>query len=281
MTLFVSFRTHPAGGSVKGAELFECEHEGEWPSQLTLSITPAALASRWRGKDLLLAAHGFNVSQAQGIRSLGRLADAIGLNESEAFIGILWPGDFWIPAINYPFEGDTAIKCGKYLADFCNRELDTARSISFVSHSLGGRLVLEAAKNLNRKVRGICLTAGAVNRDCLTAQYASTAQSAGGAATLASHWDMVLKLAYPAGDVFADLLHDDHALLTAALGREGPLPSPPDSIHPSQIPDDSNPHYGHGNYFPPTGVNWPSPGPWQKVADYIARTFRNPRERWV
>ena len=48
-------------------------------------------------------------------------------------MGVLWPGDAWIPVVNYPFEGNDARNSGNNLADYCNTELGSALSLSFVS----------------------------------------------------------------------------------------------------------------------------------------------------
>src|SRR5579863_7031136 len=100
---------------------------------------------------------------------------------------MLWPGDAWLPVVDYPFEGSVAIDCGRKLADFCNRWCTGAQSISFLSHSLGARLVLEAVAHLGRQARAVCLMAGAINRDCLTAEYARAAANAAAISVLASH----------------------------------------------------------------------------------------------
>src|SRR5262249_1713151 len=102
------------------------------------------------------------------------------------FIGVLWPGDSVIPIVDYPFEGEVAIDCGKRLAEFCNLSCASAQSLSFASHSLGARLVLQAVTRLNRKVQSICLAAAAINRDCLVTEYAAAAQNCAHISLLAS-----------------------------------------------------------------------------------------------
>ena len=70
----------------------------------------------------------------------------LSLPQSVLFVAVLWPGDFWIPVVNYPFEGGDAKDSGRRVARFCNRRLGKARSFSFVTHSLGARVALEAVK---------------------------------------------------------------------------------------------------------------------------------------
>jgi hypothetical protein len=209
---------------------------------------------------------------------LGHLDLALNLGPSELFIGILWPGDWWIPAINYPFEGATSIKCGQNLAAFCNENLNAARSVSFASHSLGGRLVLEAVENLNRPARVTCLTAGAVNADCFQTEYAASVGMSDSLSALASREDRVLQLAFPLGDIIADLLNQDHALGEPALGRNGPEQPVDGKVAPSQIPDDEG--FDHGDYFPPSESGPIAPGRWSNVVGFILRAFRGERQTW-
>jgi hypothetical protein len=136
MTIFVSVREQATAGSVVDAQVYEgfVNQPGmTWkdPTWLRLQV---------KGKDVLLATHGFNVNQQKGVNSLGRLGDRLAQSpsaEREFFIGVLWPGDWWIPAVNYPVEAGDAVDSGRRLAIFCNKFLVLARSLSFVSHSLG------------------------------------------------------------------------------------------------------------------------------------------------
>lgn len=193
---------------------------------------------------------------------------------------MLWPGDSWIPIVDYPFEGDVAIDCGRRLATFCDTWCAAAQSLSFASHSLGARFVLEALTQIERVARLACLTAGAVNCDCLSAEYAGALGNTAAIAGLASREDDVLKIAFAAGEPFADLLHDDHTPFRAALGRNGPAtPAPLQVRWPWQIPDAAA--YGHGDYLPPSTV--PPPGSlakWMKVADFINCAFLNAPQNW-
>lgn len=146
MTLFLNFRSATVGGSVIDPYVLEGDGTAI-PLQLR-RLADNELSTRAAGKDILFAAHGFNVNYENGARSLGRLDVSLGLTGPEMFIGILWPGDWWLPAVNYPFEGATSIRCGDRLARYCNAQLGGARSLSFVSHSLGARVVLEAVEKV-------------------------------------------------------------------------------------------------------------------------------------
>ncbi len=136
------------------------------------------IPSRFAGRNILFAAHGFNVSQLEGPCSLGLLGSYLNLPSLDVFVGVLWPGDSVVPIIDYPFEGNVAQDCGGRLATFCNQACAKAQSLSFVSHSLGARLVLEAVARLDRKAQSVCLTAAAINRDCLVSEYSNAAGNA-------------------------------------------------------------------------------------------------------
>jgi esterase/lipase superfamily enzyme len=201
------------------------------------------------GREILFATHGFNVSYRAGIEVLSQLELDLALPPSFSFVGILWPGDWWIPAVNYPSEADDAVACGRGVARFANDKLGAARAISFLSHSLGGRLVLEATRGLARPAREVCVLAAAVDDECLgTAQYAAARQNAERISVLASRSDVVLRFAYRIGDFLSDLLwRDDDSPWNAALGYHGPRPAGLDHVAHGQISDQAG--YGHGDYL--------------------------------
>ncbi len=231
------------------------------------------------GKNVLFAVHGFDVSYQQGACSLGQLEPQLSLGLSDIYFGVLWPGDYWIPVINYPFEGDVAIDCGRRLATFCKLWLSRAQSISFVSHSLGARLVLETIENLDRTARAVCLTAAAVNKDCLSTEYAGATANSSAVSLLASHNDLPLRLAFPIADLIADLLHEDHTPFQPALGYDGPpRPAQPPILFPWQIPDGDD--YGHGDYLPPASGLATTDAKWHRVARFMANAYRGQPQKW-
>jgi alpha/beta hydrolase family protein DUF900 len=241
-----------------------------------------ALGALVRGKDVLLAAHGFNVSYDAGLVSLARLEGALKLTGSstDVFLGILWPGDWVIPAINYPAEDRIASHAGQLLGRFCNEWLTGARSISFASHSLGARVILEAIQAHSNRVKLACITAGAVNAGCLHEEYAAAAGNCERIQTLSSREDHVLEFAYPPGDFLADILYPDHPQFEAALGRGGPAPPISANVLAYEIADHDG--YDHGDYFPP-GDAQIAPNPkakWVLSTEFIASTYRGETPSW-
>ncbi|MBY3544800.1 alpha/beta hydrolase [Rhizobium laguerreae] len=279
MTLFMNFRERSVAGGVKDPTFLEGTAQTVGGGLKVIS--DGAVIRRTSRRDVLFATHGFNVSMPEGVCSLGRLEEALNLPESCQFIGILWPGDFWIPVINYPFEGETATDCGRRLARYCDRNLRSSSSISFITHSLGARLALQAAQVLQTKVRSICLTAAAVNSDCLTTQYAGAFANSSIISVLASHKDLVLKLAFPIGDPIADLLHSDHAPFRPALGSGGPPSAVGATVPPWQIPDTAG--YNHGDYLPPSerAAAFPDAGAkWNRATGFMRRSFLGQAQTW-
>jgi hypothetical protein len=279
VTYFLNFRTQSVGGAVVDPYLLEGNGAAAPPA---LSVVPwARVPAIVGGRNLLFATHGFNVSYPDGAFALGLLDQYLGLTGPDLFIGMLWPGDAWLPVVDYPFEGGVALDCGRRLAEFCNAWCAGAQSLSFLSHSLGARLVLEAVLHLQCKARSVCLTAAAINRDCLTAEYQAAAANCEQISVLASHEDDVLKIAFAIGDPFADLLHDDHTPFQPALGSDGPpVPAPPPVHYPWQIPDACD--YGHHDYLPPTGGTVPPPPgtKWPKAADFMRRAYFGQPQTW-
>lgn len=248
MTLFLNCRTSAVGGDVV-SEPYVLEGDGLVDSVALRTLGWAIPSERVLGREVVFATHGFNVSYANGVHSLAGLERDLALPPRFVFVGVLWPGDWWIPVVNYPAEAADAARCGRLLASFVNRTLKAAANVSFVSHSLGGRLILEAVKHLDRPAREVCLAAAAVDDDCLgRAQYDDARRNAARVSVLASTKDLVLKLAYPVGDFLSDVTYDDDSPWRAALGYHGPRPAALDRVAPAQIPPGDG--YNHGDYLP-------------------------------
>jgi hypothetical protein len=275
VTYFVNLRAGPYGSV---CDPYVLEGDGAAAPPAMTSVSWNAVPFLAKGKDVLLATHGFNVSYASGLASLGHLEAALAMQPNELFLGVLWPGDWVIPAVNYPFEDKIASHGGVLLGGFCNRWLASANSVSFLSHSLGARVVLEAIKASTRPVRRACITAGAVNADCLDAQYKAAARNCGEIRTLSSMQDLVLKFAYPPGDFLADLLDPDHKPFEPALGRGGPEAPWPAGVRPSGIAN--APPYDHGDYFPPSASPLPAAGKWRSAVAFMAAAFRGQPASW-
>lgn len=264
MTWFISFRQSAKAGGVADGHLVQ----GSF----------AALAEASAGRHVLVATHGFNVNKADGMAALAQLETRLEMQDDEIFIGVLWPGDWWLPAINYPFEGEDAERCGRLLGELCLRHLAEAASLSFLSHSLGARLVLSAVDALpsgRPPVRSICLAAAAAKRDCLQTDHRYAGARAAGVSVLASRGDWVLRLAFPAGDFFGDWFdRDDSDSRRKALGYAGPPPKRPEPVLPRwQIPDSDG--VGHGGYL--TAAATPVT---ERIVTFMARAFRGARQSW-
>lgn len=147
------------------------------------------------GRNILLVTHGFNVNRDKGYLCISNwinlLVNGVNvpppvaapydlpqkLDDSWVCVGVLWPGDSsWLGPLCYPGEGEHAIACGNLLAQFIKDNFAGSNSISFVSHSLGARFLLQTAATLSKvgsalKIRQVAITAGAINDDCLTNEY--------------------------------------------------------------------------------------------------------------
>jgi len=243
MALFVDLRATAAGGVVAAeASLWD---GGSIP------LANERFGSLVQGRDVLLATHGFNVNREHGINALSRWSALLALPPSVLFVGALWPGDSaFLPVVDYPFEGQEAIQAGRLLARFLAQHAGQAASLSFVSHSLGARVVLETIQNLPVKVRRVTLMAGAIEDDCFTREYKAAADNCEQLWTLASREDWVLRFAFPIGNVAGEVIMQGHPYFNAAIGRKGPAqPLPLDKRGGAwQIPDGWD--FGHGDYLP-------------------------------
>jgi hypothetical protein len=240
---FLNTRALPVGGGVGQLSVID-------ESNTVHSI--AEVSAAVRGRDALLLTHGFNVNQMDGLQKLSDWAKLLSIGNSVA-VGVLWPGDArWIHVVDYPVEGDEAIAAGNELAAFLNNNFTSALSLSFASHSLGARTVMQTIAGLARQVRRLLLMAGAIDNTCLSAEYATAAAKVQSISVLASRSDEVLKWAFPAGNFVGGFFSRGEPYIHEAIGREGPAePYPsPNNIHADwQIPDDWS--FGHGSYLPP------------------------------
>lgn len=242
---FLSTRTNAKGGPVAAAVSIIKDHPGS-----TVNLMPE-LQEAIRGRDVFFAVHGFNVNQQAGLDHLGFWLKNVDIGDVVK-IGILWPGDAFIPIlVDYVVEGHEAIQSGKMLADFLNKNFSGAISLSFASHSLGARVVLETISGLNRNVRRVLLMAGAIDNNCLTNEYAGASAKIEQISLLASTRDAVLAAAYPLGNPLQGIIDTGHPYYRAALGREGP--AHPEALgsrlHSGwQIPKELD--YGHLDYLP-------------------------------
>ena len=259
MVRLINQRANDVGGPIQAPEVLE---SAAGPKPTYRPMPAARLAETVRGRRVVIAIHGFNVSRPKAVRSYATLEASLQLTADQVFFGVLWPGDAWIPVINYPAEAEVAVKCGAALAAFLDARMTEAASLDFISHSLGGRVLLEAVKRLSRPAREVCVTAGAVDSNVLSKQYLAARDNAHRVSVLASSKDKVLKLAYPLGDFGADVLFGDKdSPWKGALGLKGPKPTEtPPRVEHRQIPSASG--YGHGDYFPPSdgslaGSRWP------------------------
>jgi len=240
MTWFLDLRADSAGGNP--AREVQVRRDGNTFLQIN------DLLKQVRGRDVLFGTHGFNVNRKDGIASLTAWSNLLQLGDSALFIGVLWPGDSrWAPVVDYPFEGGEARDSGRLLAPFLDKYFTEAASLSFASHSLGARMVLETIHRLNHRVRRLTLMAGAIEDNCLVKEYWDVPAKVEEISVLASRGDDVLKLAFPIGNILGGIIYRGHPYWHSALGHDGPE-SPPGNLRSGwQIP--GNWKYGHGNYL--------------------------------
>lgn len=240
---FLNTRALPTGGGVGPLSILD-------ETNVIRSVPEVVAAVR--GRDVLLATHGFNVNQKDGLQKLSDWPKLLDIG-SAVPVGILWPGDArWIHVIDYPIEGNEAMAAGNELATFVNTNLNGALTLSFASHSLGVRVVMQIIAGLNRRVRRLLIMAGAIDNNCFSAEYEAAATKVQSISVLASRSDEVLKWAFPTGNFASGLFSRGAPYIHEAMGREGPAEPYPstNNIHADwQIPDHWN--YGHGSYLPP------------------------------
>ena len=259
MTYFIDLRVDDKGGVPVATvgDIVIRTNDQPTPSQ---SLLPG-LTQAIQGRDVLLGTHGFNVSRTAGMDHLNHWNEWLQLGANGFFVAVLWPGDSrWLPVVDYPIEDSEAIKSGSLLAQFLIKNFVGVNSLSFASHSLGARVILETIRNLGQtfKINSVTIMAGAIDDTCLSNQYKDIASRVGRFSVLASDEDEVLKLAFPVGNPVAGLVSRGDPYWHGALGRFGPNPpnQPANLVGTPILPDDWG--FGHGSYV---GTSGPVVGP--------------------
>lgn len=242
MTCFVlDFRSNASGGGVVPGHLYS-QGAGFEALQQYRSVT--------------FLIHGFNVDRQTGTAELAALAASLPTTSNEAAIAVLWPGDSCIGPLCYPFATTKADDTGLELVKFIRDVLIQTPQLSFVAHSLGCRVAMEALRHLwirNVPVEQVCLMAAAIDNDSLANRryYQDATRYANRVAVLYSPSDRVLEFAYPIGNLVSAFLH--WAKTTdAALGFTGPRArqgeSTPRTVAAVGIPAAAG--VDHGDYLP-------------------------------
>lgn len=275
MVWIINHRERNVGGAIQPPSCLESQGGAKPTYRL---VGEAALARAGAGRQVIIAIHGFNVSRPKAVRAYVTLEKELRLSDDQVFFGVAWPGDGWLPVVNYPWEARDAAECGKALAKYLRAAMPDAARFNFISHSLGGRLLLEAVARLGSKAGEVCITAGAVDSNCLANDYAAVKRACERLSVLASRKDKVLRTAYPLGDFLSDVFFGDKdSPWRGALGREGPKPIEAAPVRHRQIPD--KPAYDHGDYFPPSDVDG-KPGQWNASVAYMRRAMNGEADAW-
>lgn len=258
MTMFLDLRLQPVGGEL-AARVATCQ--GTSFASYTGMLVGELLAAI-RGRHVLVATHGFNVNRADGIACLSNWENILQLPPATAFVGLLWPGDsIWAHGLDYPDEPKVADRAGALVAQFIDASFQDAASVSFASHSLGARVVLSTIAHMSGPVRRLTLMAGAIDDNCLTAEFAAAAAKVESISVLASKKDTTLSRLFPIGNFFAGIIDAGHPWWRAAIGHAGPAQSWPANFRPPyEIPDGWD--FNHGNYLQinqPAAPNLPLP----------------------
>lgn len=254
--MFIDLRAQSAGGwEAAEATLHDGQHW--WPDA-------AGLAQQLQGRDLLLITHGFNVNRSDGMRALNNWARLADLPANTLCMGVLWPGDSTVlPVLDYPVEGQAAMRSAPVLANFLKRHAGGVTSLTMASHSLGARLLLEASRCLigsQPLPRRLVLMAGAIENDCLLKEYNDVGRAVASIDVVASHADWVLQAAFPAGNLVGQWLLSGHPHTRQALGIDGPAaPFGGPCSWSWRAPDGWN--FGHLDYLPGASIGAALPVP--------------------
>jgi Alpha/beta hydrolase of unknown function (DUF900) len=258
MTKFLDLRLQPVGGDL-AARVATCQ--GTSIANYTGLLMNDFLAAV-RGRHVLISTHGFNVNRADGVACLSNWESLLQLPAASAFVGLLWPGDsIWAHGLDYPDEPKVADLAGALVAPFIDANFHDAASVSFASHSLGARIVLKTIASMKLPVRRLTLMAGAIDDNCLNAEFAQATAKVEKVSLLASRKDTVLSQLFPMGNFLAGIIDVGHPWWRAAIGHRGPVKEwPANFVPPFEIPDEwdfNHSDYLHVSQLPPPTMQLP------------------------
>jgi Alpha/beta hydrolase of unknown function (DUF900) len=245
MTLFLDVRLHAVGGELSPVvNLFAGSSTDDYAT-----IPRQAMLEAVQWKNVLIGTHGFNVNRADGIQCLDYWGSLLQLSPQDVFIGLLWPGDSsWAHGLDYGCEPKVADQAGVLLGPFLDDLLADAASVSFASHSLGARVILQTVQNMTTNPRRLIMMAGAIDDDCLTKEFKAVTDRTEEISVLASKGDKVLSLAFPLGNLLAGIIDQGHPWWRGALGRGGPTRQRPANFRgPYELPNEWK--FEHDDYL--------------------------------
>lgn len=192
----------------------------------------------FRGKRICFVLHGFNVDLQNGQKSCGpmaqRLSDianaALAATGADMAVPVLWPGDGFI-GWSYITAFGHAESTGLRFSDFLASSSFMAAEVSFISHSLGARVVLETVSKCIARFGGriifntAILMAPAVDEAAFDDSKFLPVSGPGGLkriVVLSSVQDMVLRYWFAIGDAVERALWWNYKSGSRALGRFGP-----------------------------------------------------------
>jgi hypothetical protein len=113
------------------------------------------------GKRVCFLVHGFNVNRDFGYTGLGAVSQEmtphcgalsmvappadLDVSGIDILVPVLWAGDWYLP-INYPFLLPDIRLTGRYFAELILSPSINPASVSFITHSMGARVVLETVQ---------------------------------------------------------------------------------------------------------------------------------------
>ena len=253
----------------------------------------ADVANIFRGKRVCFVIHGFNVNTGAGVRSCGPMAQefaglgklAMTVAAADVVVPVLWPGDgligwSWFNAFH------TSETTGARFADFLLSSAVQAAEVSFVSHSLGARVVLETvahtvARRPDFPFDTAVLTAAAVDDNALDSpDFAAATKALRRIVILSSMKDDVLKNLFTIGAAVEGALWWNYKTTTRALGRFGPAfkAGSPGPVKTEWYEIKPGIDQDHGDYLPDGAKALPPlPNGWsarrQDVGDFCHDVF--------
>jgi hypothetical protein len=236
----------------------------------------ADVPALFAGKRVCFVLHGFNVPLKSGVQSCGPAAQCyenlgalpLAMDGADIVVPVLWPGDGFI-VWSYFTATIHAKTVGARFAAFLASAAFTGVEVSFISHSLGARVVLEtvcsaldpASPQPRASFQTAILMAPAVDDNALDTPFA-TATGPGGlkrVVVLSSPTDHVLTKWFVLGDFAEQAMWEGYQGDSRALGALGPKFTTSSSAMPLTEWYQVGGGQDHGDYLPNGGASAPDP----------------------